>query len=240
MNYKEINKSIIKAVEFITKNYGFLIRGDRYGLEFYKKNEFIFISFGYSLREDENPDIFEMNTYSKHWLHIAFPQVEKIIHPILVKNKLFGQSITYDEVYSTFSISKKFINEVPNKGIKIDDVAGLEFPTTLLTKFFKEDALPFFDNWNSLPVLYNYIKELPENREVLSDILGRFYQFKKAIIYRLCNDSSALDYINNYYERRREIFSNYPEEIAAERYCMAAKELKEILETTKPIYNTEV
>jgi len=166
-------------------------------------------------------------------IHISFIEIEKILRPILKKNELSGTD--YDEVSDSFRVK----NDLPSeKGIKIASEKDIVLVSDLFTKFFREDALPFFEHWHSLPVLYDYIKELPEEREVLGEVLGLFYQLKKAIIYRLCNDNLALEYIEKYYKRRKTIFENYPNEIVAERYYNASKELKEILEKTAPIYNT--
>ncbi|MCG8207858.1 hypothetical protein [Tenacibaculum finnmarkense] len=238
MNYKEINKAIIKEVYFIMKEHDFLSDSDKYGTTFYKKNQYIYISFGYSLREDKNPDIFENNTYSKNWLDIAFPEIEKIIHPILSRNSLFGQSITYDEVYSTFSVPVKFKNQVLEKKMKIANEQDVIDVSDLLIKFFREDALPYFEHWNNLTVLYDYIKGLSDDD--LWDILGQFLPMKKAIIYRLCNDESALKLIEDYYEDQKKYYEEDSKDIDNIRYYNASKELKEILEKTLPIYNVEV
>lgn len=236
MDYKDINESIIRAVTPLLKENNLLSNRDKFGVEFSKKNDKIYFNFGYSLSEN-NSEAFLYNTYSKNWLNIAFPEVEKIIHPILSKNELFGKSMTYDEVYKSFSIDKKIKNQISKEKFIINSQSDLASVISLFKSFINEDALPFYENWSNLNVLYEYIKTLPEEREILSSTLGIFYQLKKATIYRLCNDDSALDYIESYYERRKMIYSKYPDEVPAERYYNAAKELKDCLLNTNPKYN---
>ncbi|EGD34424.1 hypothetical protein HMPREF9071_1014, partial [Capnocytophaga sp. oral taxon 338 str. F0234] len=105
-----------------------------------------------------------------------------------------------------------------------------------LTSFFNTDALPFFEKWKDLNVLYEYIKDKTE-REELSEILGQFWQFKKAVILRLCNDNSYEDFMTKFVNRREEILKMRPESIDVQRYYNASKELKQVLDNTKPIYN---
>ena len=105
-----------------------------------------------------------------------------------------------------------------------------------LTSFFNTDALPFFEKWKDLNVLYEYIKNKTE-REELSEILGQFWQFKKAVILRLCNDTSYQDFMTKFVNRREEILKMRPESIDVQRYYNASKELKQVLDNTEPIYN---
>ncbi len=236
MDYKKINESIINAISPLLKENNLLTKQDKFGTEFFLKNDKIYFNFGYSLTENCSEG-FLYNVYSKNWLNIAFPEVEKIIHPILSKNELFGKSITYDEVYKSFSIDIKIKNQVGRDKFVINSDSDLSSVISLFKDFITQDALSFYQNWSNLNVLYEYLKTLPEEREILSNTLGIFYQLKKAIIYRLCNDDSALEYIESYYERRKMIYEKYPEEIPAERYYQASKELKDCLLITKPKYN---
>ena len=171
---------------------------------------------------------------------VNFLAIEKILVPILVQNNLAGKSYNSENVYESFHLEKKTKNKLAKSGKKIQNEKDIIDVSNLFSKFYKEDALPYFEKWHSINVLYEHIKKLPDTREILSDCLGQFWQLKKSIIYRLCNDSSYLEYITSYYKKRKEIFKNHPNEIVAKQYYNAAKELKEILENTKPIYNLEV
>ncbi|MGP2570877.1 hypothetical protein ACTUJ3_07825, partial [Ornithobacterium rhinotracheale] len=73
--------------------------------------------------------------------------------------------------------------------------------------------------------------------EELWDILGQFAPMKKAVILRLCNDINYQEFMNDYYEKQKEYYEEDPEDIDNIRYYNAAKELKEVLDKTAPIYN---
>ena len=138
---------------------------------------------------------------------VNFIEMELIIIPILTKNKLFGDI----------------------KPENIDKIAD-EFIT-----FYKQDALPFFEKWKDLNVLYEYIKDKTE--EELWDILGQFAPMKKAVILKLCNDSNYQEFMDSYFQKQKEYFDEDPEDIDNIRYYNASKELKQVLDNTKPIYN---
>ena len=111
----------------------------------------------------------------------------------------------------------------------IDKIAD-EFIT-----FYKQDALPFFEKWKDLNVLYEYIKDKTE--EELWDILGQFAPMKKAVILKLCNDSNYQEFMDSYFQKQKEYFDEDPEDIDNIRYYNASKELKQVLDNTKSIYN---
>ena len=81
----------------------------------------------------------------------------------------------------------------------------------------------------------NIIKDKTE--EELWDILGQFAPMKKAVILKLCNDSNYQGFMDSYFQKQKEYFDEDPEDIDNIRYYNASKELKEILDNTKPIYN---
>ena len=84
-------------------------------------------------------------------------------------------------------------------------------------------------------VLYEYIKDKTE--EELWDILGQFAPMKKAVILKLCNDSNYQEFMDSYFQKQKEYFDEDPEDIDNIRYYNASKELKQVLDNTKPIYN---
>ena len=83
--------------------------------------------------------------------------------------------------------------------------------------------------------LYEYIKDKTE--EELWDILGQFAPMKKAVILKLCNDSNYQEFMDSYFQKQKEYFDEDPEDIDNIRYYNASKELKQVLDNTKPIYN---
>ena len=232
MNLETIKKRIFKNI--VVK--GFDV--DKNGYSFVKKTSKIRCEVGFSLEEDysviENEVIDFVKTYC-FWASIAYPEMENILHPILVKNELFGD-IPTDEISSSFSAENEtfFLDEFRN-GILIETEFDIENLINRLTSFFNTDALPFFEKWKDLNVLYEYIKDKTE--EELWDILGQFAPMKKAVILKLCNDSNYQEFMDSYFQKQKEYFDEDPEDIDNIRYYNAPKELKQVLDNTKPIYN---
>ena len=158
--------------------------------------------------------------------------MELIIIPILTKNKLFGD-VKPEKIDESFWVQKDTRYTLSDDG---KDISEYEEVVNIFNLFYKQEALPFFEKWKDLNVLYEYIKDKTE-REELSEILGQFWQFKKAAILRLCNDSSYEDFMTKFVNRREEILKMRPESIDVQRYYNASKELKQVLDNTKPIYN---
>ena len=99
MDLETIKKRIFKNI---------VIKGfdvDKNGYSFVKKTSKIRCEVGFSLEEDysviENEVIDFVKAYC-FWASIAYPEMENILHPILVKNELFGD-IPTDEISSSFS-----------------------------------------------------------------------------------------------------------------------------------------
>ena len=163
---------------------------------------------------------------------VNFIEMELIIIPILTKNKLFGD-VKPEKIDESFWVQKDTRYTLSDDG---KDISEYEEVVNIFNLFYKQEALPFFEKWKDLNVLYEYIKDKTE-REELSEILGQFWQFKKAAILRLCNDSSYQEFMDSYFQKQKEYFDEDPEDIDNIRYYNASKELKQVLDNTKPIYN---
>jgi len=85
--------------------------------------------------------------------------------------------------------------------------------------------------------IWDFVAEKDKTEEELWDILGQFAPMKKAVILKLCNDSNYQGFMDSYFQKQKEYFDEDPEDIDNIRYYNASKELKEILDNTKPIYN---
>ncbi|VDH15452.1 Uncharacterised protein [Algoriella xinjiangensis] len=129
---------------------------------------------------------------------------------------------------------KKYV--LPTEGILLDSEEKAKNICHLFDSFYYEYFSPFFEKWNNLNVLYEFIKDKNEVEE-LESILGIFWQFKKAAILRLCNDENYQEYIEALVKRFELIFERRSESIDVRRYYNAAKELKEVLDKTEPVYN---
>ena len=163
-------------------------------------------------------------------IYIVYIELESIVMNILSKYDLIGKDYNIIDRPS-FNLNEKTLkyNLEKIKEENIDKIAD-EFIT-----FYKQDALPFFEKWKDLNVLYEYIKDKTE--EELWDILGQFAPMKKAVILKLCNDSNYQEFMDSYFQKQKEYFDEDPEDIDNIRYYNASKELKEILDNTEPIYN---
>lgn len=163
-------------------------------------------------------------------IYIVYIELESIVMNILSKYDLIGKDYNIIDRPS-FNLNEKTLkyNLEKIKEEKIDKIAN-EFIT-----FYKQEALPFFKKWHSLNVLYEYIKDKTDDE--LWEILGQFAPMKKAVILRLCNDSNYQSFMDNYFQKQKEYFEEDPEDIDNIRYYNVAKELKEILDKTEPIYN---
>ena len=163
-------------------------------------------------------------------IYIVYIELESIVMNILSKYDLIGKDYNIIDRPS-FNLNEKTLkyNLEKIKEENIDKIAD-EFIT-----FYKQEALPFFEKWKDLSVLYEYIKDKTE--EELWDILGQFAPMKKAVILKLCNDSNYQEFMDSYFQKQKEYFDEDPEDIDNIRYYNASKELKQVLDNTKPIYN---
>ncbi|KAF5270930.1 hypothetical protein FQR65_LT17750 [Abscondita terminalis] len=170
-----------------------------------------------------------------YWVN--YPELENIVRPIFSKNSLQGKGDIQGTI-SSFIVEKK-----SSKAIPYDENLGMVVqPETLndiidrLRLIIESESLPYYEYWNSLQSLYDFIKDkegreeliLPrifspvlskleslqslydyikdkEGREELVPILGQFWQFKKAAILRLCNDSRYQEYMDAFVARRKMI-----------------------------------
>ena len=162
---------------------------------------------------------------------INFIEMELIIIPILTKNKLFGD-VKPENIDESFWVQKDTRYTLSDDG---KDISEYEEVVNIFNLFYKQDAFPFFEKWKDLNVLYEYIKDKTE--EELWDILGQFAPMKKAVILKLCNDSNYQEFMDSYFQKQKEYFDEDPEDIDNIRYYNASKELKQVLDNTKPIYN---
>lgn len=215
----------------INKNYSLnktLERGSHI-FSYKKLEDNVLNRIGFIISKKENNDVFWGFT-----AYINYLLLEKIVIPILSNNDLIGKALPSD-VYNSFYGQNEF--KIPI----IDDMSlnnreDIDKINTIFYNFYDESIVPFFKKWNNLNVLYDLIKD-KNGREELNDILGQFWQFKKAATLRLCNDKNYQEYMDAIYEREKKYFDEDPNDIDNIRYYNAAKELKEVLVKTEPVYN---
>ena len=193
-----------------------------------KEQDASIFRIGFIIKEEDGKNLFLGFS-----IYINFLSIENILVPILAKNNLVGRESSPKDIYNSFFIDSNYKIPTIKKEIKSDkDIKQIEDDFYL---FFNTDALPFFEKWKDLNVLYEYIKDKTE--EELWDILGQFAPMKKAVILKLCNDSNYQEFMDSYFQKQKEYFDEDPEDIDNIRYYNASKELKQVLDNTKPIYN---
>ena len=193
-----------------------------------KEQDASIFRIGFIIKEEDGKNLFLGFS-----IYINFLSIENILVPILAKNNLVGRESSPKDIYNSFFIDSNYKIPTIKKEIKSDkDIKQIEDDFYL---FFNTDALPFFEKWKDLNVLYEYIKDKTE--EELWDILGQFAPMKKAVILKLCNDSNYQGFMDSYFQKQKEYFDEDPEDIDNIRYYNASKELKQVLDNTKSIYN---
>ena len=193
-----------------------------------KEQDASIFRIGFIIKEEDGKNLFLGFS-----IYVNFLSIENILVPILAKNNLVGRESSPKDIYNSFFVDSDFKIPTIKKEIKSDnDIKQIEDDFYL---FFNTDALPFFEKWKDLNVLYEYIKDKTE--EELWDILGQFAPMKKAVILKLCNDSNYQEFMDSYFQKQKEYFDEDPEDIDNIRYYKASKELKQVLDNTKPIYN---
>ncbi|GIJ97172.1 hypothetical protein CAPN001_17410 [Capnocytophaga stomatis] len=231
MKIQDYNNVIVSKIKSLLNDFEQYISED--GTLFLKNNSNkSFFGFSWFMSENHKSVIFIRNTI--YWVY--YVELESILQEILVKNSLKGKG-DIEGTYGSFIIDNKESNIIPydeNLGMAIDSKT-YDSVINRLKNIISLEALPFFEKWHSLNVLYEYIKDKTDDE--LWDILGQFAPMKKAVILKLCNDSNYQPFMDNYFQKQKEYFEEDPEDIDNIRYYNASKELKEILDKTEPIYN---
>ena len=93
---------------------------------------------------------------------VNFIEMELIIIPILTKNKLFGD-VKPEKIDESFWVQKNTRYTLSDDG---KDISEYEEVVNIFNLFYKQDALPFFERWKDLNVLYEYIKDKTEREEL--------------------------------------------------------------------------
>jgi hypothetical protein len=223
---------VINYIDKFLKEEGFTLKeeGDKTAQLLFYSKELNFITIGIRFLAE----IYENNQFYGFVNCNQISLVENIVAYILHKNEI--TAVKPIEVHNTIMTRDYDDYRLLTKGILIDSEEKAKEVCTLFDKFYIQYFFPFYQKWNSLYTLYEFIKD-KEGREELHDILGQFWQFKKAAILRLCNDKNYQEYMNTIYKREKKYFDEDPNDIDNIRYYNAAKELKEVLDKTEPVYN---
>jgi len=82
---------------------------------------------------------------------VNFIEMELIIIPILTKNKLFGD-VKPEKIDESFWVQKDTRYTLSDDG---KDISEYEEVVNIFNLFYKQEALPFFEKWKDLNVLYS-------------------------------------------------------------------------------------
>ena len=224
------NMVLNKIDEFLNKEgFNLIKKGDKTAqkLNYIKEhNEIIFTIEFLS-------NIYDNNHFWGFSFTDRIPLIENIVTNILYMNKIIN--VTPEDISYTIHFENDDKYSLPTEGILINSEEAVIKVFDLFHNFYYKHFLPFFEKWKDLSVLYEYIKDKTE--EELWDILGQFAPMKKAVILKLCNDSNYQEFMDSYFQKQKEYFDEDPEDIDNIRYYNASKELKQVLDNTKPIYN---
>lgn len=223
---------VVNYIDKFLKEEGFTLEeeGDKTAQLLFYSKELNFITIGIRFLSE----IYENNQFYGFVSCNQISLVENIVAYILYKNEI--TAVKPIEVHNTIMTRDYDKYRLPTAGILIDSEEKAKEVCSLFDNFYNEYFIPFYEKWDSLYTLYEFIKD-KEGREELHDILGQFWQFKKATILRLCNDSNYQEYMDDFVARRKMILEKRPDSIDVQRYYNTAKELKEILDKTVPVYN---
>ncbi|MBI3233053.1 MAG: hypothetical protein HYZ42_03265 [Bacteroidetes bacterium] len=199
----------------------------------HKKEQNVHQSIGWGIG-----DYGEIKVFHGFFSLIAFPEIDKIFIPLCNRHKIRNWNYKDNQIREgNFNPPDKsrgpdFLDSDGEK-IEFRSLKEIKYIGPLYHEFFIQ-TLSYFNNWNSLLKVFDYIKDINDNEKL--ELTG-LSQFEKAIIMRLCNDDRCFAYFNDYYEERKMYFEKYIDIEFNARYYNAAKDLKELLPNIKPIYN---
>lgn len=178
----------------------------------------------------------KQNAYTMFVPAINLSIIEEIIQPIFIKYKYRN---TYnEETFTTISLRSiepdKFTQtQPPDLPKAIDEEKDVQEFYKIINEYIVSVAEPFFEKWGDIKFLNDYITTLPQKgiNSIITD-----GAFKKAVIYRLCNNPAYSDYINWIYTG---LFNKYEQnkdgDMVYKRNADIIKELKKVLDSTNPL-----
>jgi hypothetical protein len=170
---------------------------------------------------------------------IIFKEIEYLLIPLLIKTKFMGESA--DKVTNT-TIT---INKIPglenhnfsrfSEEIIIKDESGVEILIDRIKEFYYKTAAPAFAVFTSIEQFVPMMENL--DFYDFTKNFGMGSQFKKAIVWKLCNRLDYEEYMIDLIERTEKFLGPNRDQVEGYKWYNTALELKEILDNTKPKYN---
>jgi len=180
-------------------------------------------------------------SYACQWISafVGFPEVAKILYPILIKNNLKSELVLKASPhFVAIDLHKKMGGNVKwmpiEKDIKIATEKDVRNFGDYLMKFYQDDVRPFFEKWPNVQALAQAFENIPQDD--LEDYFGDYTTiFTKAVVWRLCNHPKYSEYIDWLVQTMKDDYDEEPDEVNLNYYA-AAKDFKEKLNSTQPIY----
>lgn len=170
---------------------------------------------------------------------IIFLEIEEIFAPIVAKNGLMGSDLKASD-NTTIGINKIPGFENHNfsrfsEEIIIKDEFGVEILVDRVKEFYDDVASPAFAAFTTIEQLVPMMEKL-EFYDFTKNF-GMGSQFKKAIVWKLCNRLDYEEYMIDLIERTEKFLGPNRDQVEGYKWYNTALELKEILDNTKPKYN---
>jgi hypothetical protein len=170
---------------------------------------------------------------------IYFKQVEDVLKPLLLKNKIINN-------YCAYSSSTIWLKRIePNLFHK---TLHPGYPKTIGTKldvlnlfndlheYTISVAEPFFQKWADLRVLNNFIANVPQTE--VPKYLGNYGGFSKLLIYKLCCNPKFEDELKSYFSHYiNQSLMQLDTRVIFRQKQAFMRAYKMLLARIKPIYN---
>ena len=233
MKKDEIIQAIRESEDLLPKGFSLSLEDDPQGIGvgIHNKNEYTLNRISVWINKN--------NAYSKFIPGINHLKIEEIVQPIFAQCKL-GTGMYIETAYSTMTMEKfevELFNQVqPHPSPKsINSESDVSEFIQKINMCIDKISAPFFKKWGDLRFLNDFIDNVPQME--LSNFFGMGATYKKATLYKLCNNPRFYEYFDWLYNGLINKYAKNPEgDIAIKRKRDAVIALKEGLDKTKPIY----
>ena len=185
MNYSEVKKEVKKEVDLFLKPKGFKSKAMADGCDFIKVDEFYTLNIGYGI--SNYGDVFDTSCY----ISVSFLPIDRIQQYVLCENGGYG----------ICSGTKKYFNDI-NYSYKITTISDVIEWGKIISNFYEEYAIHFFNKYNTLNSIDTLLNETPTKNVVFLDDLG--YRIIKGLIAAKLNNNPKYNELRDYYKSEVE------------------------------------
>jgi hypothetical protein len=222
MNYSEVKKELKKEFECFFKPLGYKSKSNLQGCDFSKESGNSINRIGYGVANY----IDEFNTGC--YLKICNIQIQNI------EGVIFGEKGIYDTLGTS---TATYFNEL-NYRYKIKTQEDIKEWGKIVSKFYDEYAVPFFEKFNSVNAIDKLLNENPSEKVIYLDDLG--WRIITGLIVAKLNKNPKYNEVRDYY--RSEVESKFQGYFMYDK-CMKTIEfldnisLEELLKTSDNLFN---